>query len=258
MNNNFKKTFFSSLLSVLVIISNLVSIKYTQGYNLILPVNFAIFPFIFLCYLLVLNLSNKKEALSSLLSSVFIQIFILISFVIVTKLNSQNIVPDFASSVNEVFRVSEISIITNLIALIISTFILQYIYDYFSKFKYRLIGVVIAFFSSIVLYGLITIPIINYDFGIDIIYDMLISHLIISFVMTLFVTIFFYLLKEKYNCYNGNKIFIKDMEVVSNNNLLNDSSNVSSKKKSSSKENSDKVTKKQTRKKVTSKKDVKK
>lgn len=211
MSNSFKRVFFSNLLVVLVIISNLIGIKFTNFSELIISSNFITFPFIYLCFLLLCNIANRKEAISSVLSAVFIQIFILLSYVLVTNLGSQNLIPDFANYVNVLFKVDTMYIITNLIALMLSCFVLQYIYEYFRIIGFKLFGTSISVLSAIIVYGLVSVPIINYGFGIDIILDIIMAHLLMSVIMTIIVTILFYLLKDKEYPYNENKIFIKDV-----------------------------------------------
>lgn len=273
MSNSFKKTFFSSLLAVLVIISNLIGIKYTNFGSLILSVNFVTFPFIFLCFLLIMHFSNKKEAFSSLLSAVFIQIFILLSYVLVTNLGSQNVIPDFANYVNGVFKVDEVYILINLVSLMGTTYVFQYIYEYFRIIGYKLLGVSVSLLTSITLYGLITIPIINYDFGLTIILDIIMSHLLMSCFMTVLLTILFYLLKDKEYPYDENKIFINEIEVpitkekidkpidevikIAEKNVLKDKPR-KTKTSSSKRKKSSSATNKQIKKSNSSKKDVKK
>lgn len=210
MNNSFKRSFYSSLIAVLFVISNLVGIKYTNFSGLVLPVSFVTFPFIFLCILLLNNICNKKESSSAVLSAVFIQVFILLSYIIVGNLGTQNIIPDFANYVNVVFKVDEVYIITNLIAFMLSNYVLQYILEYFRIVGYRLIGVVISVLSALVLYGLITIPVINYGFGSEIIFEILMCHIIMSCIMTMLITVLYYILKDKEYPYEENKVLVND------------------------------------------------
>lgn len=266
MNNNFRKIFFSNLLVVLIVISNLVGVKFTNFNGLILSVNFVVFPFVYLCFLLINNYTNKKEAILSVLSGVFIQIFILLTYLLVTKLGSQNLIPDFASYINVVFRIDEVYIITNLISLMISCFVLHYIYEYFRIIGYKLLGCVLSLLTSTILYGLISIPVINYGFGIEIILDIIMGHIIMSVIMTVLITILFYLLKDKEYPYNENKLFIKDINLETPKNkkdkaideVIKISENKKKKdtiKKNKTKKNDSKVTKKKD---TNSKKDVKK
>lgn len=213
MSNNFKRILYSNFLVVLVIISNLVGIKFTNFSNLVISVNFVVFPFIYLFFLLISNIGKSRDAISTVLSAVFIQIFVLLIYIVVTNLGAQSLIPDFANYVNIVFHVDEIYIIINLIALMVSCFILQYIYEYFRVIRYGLLGTVISILSAIIVYGLITIPINNYGFGFDIIVDIMMGHLMMSVVMTILVTILFYLLKRAEYPYEGNNVFIKEINI---------------------------------------------
>ena len=197
----------------LLIISNLIGIKYTNFSGMIISVNFVVFPFIYLCILMLNSISDKKDANTSLISAVFIQIFILLIYLFVTKLGSQNIIPDFANYVNMVFKIDLVYIIINLIAILISSYILQYIYEYFRIIGYKLLGTVISLLSSIILYGIISIPIINYGFGMGIVLKIMVSHLIMACLMTFLNTIIFYLLKDREYPYEEDKIFIKEIKV---------------------------------------------
>ena len=56
MNKEFKRTFFTSLLAVLLVISNLIGLKLTNFFDLTISVDFLTFPFTFLCTLLIYRL----------------------------------------------------------------------------------------------------------------------------------------------------------------------------------------------------------
>ena len=69
----------------------------------------------------------------------------------------------------------------------------------------------ISVISAIILYGLITIPVVNYGFGKDIVLSMIICHLLISCLMCFVIVLLFYLLK----CRDEERefIFIKDINI---------------------------------------------
>jgi len=173
MRNNLKKTFFSNLLIALVIVSNLVGTKYTIFNGLIISSNFILLPFIYLCLLLINNFNSKKEMWVSLFSSVVIQIILLLFYIFITGFSVQKIIPDLGTFVNIIFKVDIMYIIINLVSLIISTFVLHYIYEYFRIVGYKLLGCVLSILSTLILYGLISIPFINYEYGMIIILDMM-------------------------------------------------------------------------------------
>lgn len=213
MLNIYKVKFFSSLLVVLVVVSNLIGIKFTNFNDLIISVNFITLPFIYLCFLLIYNFSNKKEAYCSLFNGIIIQLVFLFIYFLVVNFNNQSIIPDATRYIDVVFKIDFIYILINLISLAVSTFVLYYIYEYFRIIGYKLLGTVISVLSAIILYGLITIPIINYNFGTYIVLDMLMGHLLMATFMTIIVTIMFYILKDKDYPYEVNKIFINDINI---------------------------------------------
>jgi len=88
--------------------------------------------------------------------------------------------------------------------------VLQYIDGYFKVVGYQLFGTFVSLFIAIILYGLITIPIINYGFGIDIVLKMIMCHLLMSVIMTILIMSLYYLLKEDDSSHDKNKKFIKD------------------------------------------------
>ena len=89
MRQSFKKTFFTSLLAVLLVISNLIGLKLTSFFDLTISVDFLTLPFTFLCTLLIYNIAGKKSAYESILTAALIQIFILITYTITISLGSQ-------------------------------------------------------------------------------------------------------------------------------------------------------------------------
>lgn len=214
MNNNFKRMFLSSLLSVLFIVSNLIGQKYTNFMGLTLSVSFLLYPFVYLCILLILNTFGRKEALESIVVTVFIQIFILLGYVMAVNLGSQAIIPDMALEVNTLFRVDEIQIMSSIIGFLISGYILIYIYEYMQIIGYKLLGVVCSVLSSIILYGLITITINMYAYGgLNMILEMILCHIIMAVIITIVITIIFYILKDRDNFYKKSNVFIKDVNL---------------------------------------------
>ena len=76
MDRDFKKTFFTSLLAVLLVVSNLIGLKLTNFLDLTISVDFLTYPFTFLCTLLIYNFAGKKKAYESVLVAALIQIFL--------------------------------------------------------------------------------------------------------------------------------------------------------------------------------------
>ncbi len=197
MSREFKKTFFSSLLVVLLVISNLLSVKYTSFLDLTVPVSVFVFPFTFLCTLMLVNLGGKKVAYRGVLVASLIQIFITISYAIAVRLGIQTEIPDLAVHVNKVFDVNEMNLLASIVAFITSNCLLIYIYDIFKKYKKEFLGIALgllaALFSNTIIFELIASRENDFMFIIN----MLLSNIIVSIIMLIIITIIFYILKEK-------------------------------------------------------------
>ena len=152
MKSDFKKIFFSSLLTVLFVVSNLIGLKYTSFNGMLVSVNFITYPFIMLCILILMDTFGKKETYHSILSAVFIQVFILLSYSLVVKMNNQLIIPDISMSVNEVFTVDEISILTSLIGFMISNYIIVFLFSFFKKNGKKILGVISGTFVALIIW----------------------------------------------------------------------------------------------------------
>lgn len=218
MSREFKKTFFTSLLAVLLVISNLIGLKLTNFLDLTISVDFITYPFTFLCTLLIMNLGGKRSAYQAVLISALLQIFITISYTMAIKLGTQTMIPDLAVYVNELFKVREVNIIASLIGFLTSHYVLIYIYDNFKKYGKELYGVVIGLLGSLFLNSVIYLLITLKDYEIMFVINMLLSNIIISIIMLVIMTILFYLLKEK----NVEEIFIDGMNINVSNYVNND------------------------------------
>lgn len=197
MDRDFKKTFFTSLLAVLLVVSNLIGLKLTNFLDLTISVDFLTYPFTFLCTLLIYNFAGKKKAYESVLVAALIQIFLVLSYTFAVKLGSQSVIPDSSAYVNELFKVNELNILGSLLAFLVSNYVLIYIYENFKNYGKELIGVVmsllVALFLKATIYLVITLN--GYDFIFII--NMLLSNIIISLIMLVIITVLFYLLREK-------------------------------------------------------------
>lgn len=197
MTKEFKKTFFTSLLVVLLIVSNLIGLKLTNFLNLTISVNFITYPFTFLCTLLILNMGGKKSAYQAILISAIIQIFITISYTLAVSLGTQSVIPDSSVYVNELFKVKDLNIIASLIAFLVSHYVLIYIFDCFLKVKKELYGVVVGLLGSLFLNSAIYLFITLYEYETLFIVNMLLSNILISIIMVIIITILYFILKEK-------------------------------------------------------------
>jgi len=196
MKSDFKKIFFSSLMPVLFIISNLFCLKYTTFGEMIVPVSFITYPFIMLCILIILDKYGKKEVYNTIISTVFIQIFILLSYSLAIKMNNQMIIPDLADAINSVFAVDEVMILSSLIAFMFSSYIIIYLFNMFKRHSKKILGVIMGVLSSLTMPGFINIIILNYNEGKELFANLILSHLSISVIMTIIITILFCILKE--------------------------------------------------------------
>ena len=196
MSREFKKTFFTSLMAVLLVVSNLIGLKLTNFFDLTISVDFLTYPFIYLCTLLIYNTGDKKAAYQSILVAALIQIFITISYTLAISLGDQSVMPDMATYVNVLFKIDETKILASLLAFLVSNYVLVYICENFKKYSKQLFGIVmgllVALFVNSTIYLLITLR----DYEIIYILNMLLSSIIISIIMVVIITILFYLLKE--------------------------------------------------------------
>ena len=197
MNKEFKRTFFTSLLAVLLVISNLIGLKLTNFFDLTISVDFLTFPFTFLCTLLIYNMGGKKKAYESILVASLIQIFIIISYTLAIKLGSQAIMPDLSEYVNTLFKVDEAKILSSLLAFLISHYVLIYIYENFKNYGKELFGVVISLLVALFLKATIYLVITLNGYDSIFIINMLLSNIIIAIILDIVITILFYLLREK-------------------------------------------------------------
>lgn len=197
MNKEFKRTFFTSLLAVLLVISNLIGLKLTNFFDLTISVDFLTFPFTFLCTLLIYNIGGKKKAYESILVASLIQIFIIISYTLAIKLGNQAIMPDLSEYVNTLFKVDEAKILSSLLAFLISHYVLIYIYENFKNYGKELFGVVISLLVALFLKATIYLVITLNGYDSIFIINMLLSNIIIAIILDIVITILFYLLREK-------------------------------------------------------------
>lgn len=205
MKNDLKKIFFCSLLTTLFVISNLVGFKYTYFMDMVVSVNFITYPFITLCILILLHMFGKKDTYYAIISTVFIQVFVLFGYSIIVNMGQQMIIPDLSNSVNDVFRVNEISILASLIGFLGSNYIIIFLYDFFEKHGKRIIGVILGTILSLAIYGLVYILICYFSFEKEILVNMMFGYGLVNLFMSVFIIILFYLLKGKDLIYTEEK-----------------------------------------------------
>ena len=196
MNKEFKKNFFTCLLAVLLVVSNLIGKKYTIFMDMAIGVDFVTFPFTFLCTLLILNLGDKKDAYRSILSASVIQLLITISYTIAINLGSQSIIADQGPFVNEIFKVNQFNILSSVLTFMLSHCLLIYIYENFKHFNKELYGIIIGLLGALFLNSVMFVSLTLKGLEFMIIINTLIGNIIVDIVMIFIITIIFYILKE--------------------------------------------------------------
>ena len=213
MSKEFKQAFFTSLMTVLLVVSNLLCLKLTSLLDLTVAVSVFVYPFTFLCTLLIINIGGKKSAYRAVIIAALIQIFITISYYLAVKLGTQTEIPDMAAHVNAVFKVNEINLIASIIAFITSNCTLIYIYDSFKQYGKELYGIALGLLAALFL-NIIIYQLINYQSYSDVmvVINNLLSNVIVSLLMLIIITIIFYLLKEPdVNKYRSDDLAIEDV-----------------------------------------------
>ena len=198
MNKEFKKSFYMCLLVVLLIISNLIGLKFTHFMDITIGVDFITFPFTFLCTLMIINLGGKKEAYRSILIAGVIQLLITISYTIAVNLGNQSLMPDMANYVNAVFKVDQLKILTSVLAFMVSHTILIYIYETFKNYDKELYGLVIGLLGSMFVNSVIFLTLTLRSYETIFIINMLLSNIIVDIIMLIIIVVLFYILKERH------------------------------------------------------------
>lgn len=196
MTREFKRTFFSSSLAVLLIITNLICIKYTNFAGYVLPVSFITYPLMSLAIVMLVDIYGRKTAKQAIISSFIIQALFLVLYLLITKLSNQSIFPDLAIEVNKVFEIDIVNIITSLCTFGILSFVVANLYEGFKLKGQRSIGSIISMFVFIVLYGAIYILITNYSLEFKVLIKLLYTHLLSSFLMTMVCYGLYYVLRD--------------------------------------------------------------
>lgn len=197
MNRDFKKTFFTCLMAVLLVISNLIGMKLTTFMNVTIGIEFITFPFTFLCTLLIINYGDKRDAYRSILVAGIIQLLITISYTLATSLQSQTVIADYSVYVNELFKINETNILASVLAFIVSHCLLIYIYENFKFLKKELFGLLIGLLGSMSLHTIIYLLITMSEYSSEIVVDMLVANIVMNLIIEVLIIGLFYLLREK-------------------------------------------------------------
>lgn len=218
MSREFKKTFFTSLMAVLLVISNLICYKLTNFFDLTISMSFITYPFTFLCTLLIYNMGGKKSAYGAVIVAVLIQAFIIVSYSLTVNIGTQAAIPDMASHINEVFKINETDLLASIVSFLASQYLLIYVYDNFKTYKKEFSGVVLGLLGALFLDNLIYKIATLYDHELSYVVNNLLSGIIISLVMVVIITIIYYILKEK----DIETVEITDMNINVNKYKTND------------------------------------
>jgi len=196
MTREFKRTFFSSSLTVLLIITNLICIKYTNFAKFVLPISFITYPLMSLAIVMLVDMYGRKTAKQAVISSFIIQILMLIIYLLITKLSDQSIYPDLAIEINKVFEIDIVNIITSLLSFGILSFVTINLFDSFKVKGQRSIGSIISIFVFTVLYGAIFLLITKYSLEFKELVKLLYTHLLCAVLMTMICYGLYYVLRE--------------------------------------------------------------
>lgn len=164
-----RKIFFSILLGVLLVISNIVAIKITVIAKLPLSCSIFVYPFTFLCTSVITELYGAKDARKSVLYAALIQVIVLLAYIAVVNVPNQITTIDEANALQKALApygnngnyYPEIRpLIASLVAFVISQLVIIGMYSFAKKNTFKLIGialsVVIAMIVDTTLYVLIS------------------------------------------------------------------------------------------------------
>ena len=210
MTREFKRTFFSSLIAVLLIISNLIGLKYTNFANYVLPVNFITYPLISLCIVMLVDLYGRRTAKQSVYVAFFLQVFMLIIYLLTTNLSSQTTISDMAFEVNRVFNININAIVTSLVAYLALSYVTINLFESFKNRNQKSIGSLVCIFSFTVLYGAVYILMTNYTLGYEVLIKLLYTHLVSALFMTMISYGLYYVFRETFDFYEPEMVSTKD------------------------------------------------
>ena len=160
MTKDGRKIFFSALLAVLLVMSNILALKITVVAKLPLACSFFVYPFTFLCTVAITELYGHKSSLKSVLSAVLIQIIVLVLITITLNLPNQIDTIDKSNALAVLFGNSSAagivfpdlrSIIASLIGFVVSQIICIYLYKFARKNTFKGVAIALAVLLGIIL-----------------------------------------------------------------------------------------------------------
>lgn len=148
-----RKMFFSALLGVLLVISNIVAIKMTVVAKLPLSCSIFVYPFTFLCTSVITELYGSKDARKSVFFALLIQVIVLIAYIAVINVPNQIDTIEQANSLQRILTPFGANgnyypelrpIIASLVAFVISQLINIVVYTFSKKYTFKLIAVALS------------------------------------------------------------------------------------------------------------------
>lgn len=148
-----RKLFFSTLLGVLLVVSNIVAVKMTVIAKLPLSCSIFIYPFTFLCTALIADLYGNKDARKSVLFAVIIQIIVLLVYTIAVNVPNQIDTIDKANALQRVLTPFASNgryypdlriIIASLVAFSLGQLVNISLYSFSKKNTFKLIAVALS------------------------------------------------------------------------------------------------------------------
>lgn len=210
MTREFKRTFFSSSIAILLIITNIIGLKYTNFASFVLPVSFITYPLISLCVIMLVDLYGRKTAKQAVNTAFILQLFMLLVYLLVTSLSNQTIISDMAYEINRVFRIDIVSIVTSLIVYLALCFVITNLFDHFKLRNQKSLGSLACIFIFTLLFGSINLLVSNYQEGYEVLLKLLYTHLLCSLFMTMICYGLYYVFRENFDYTEPEMVSTKD------------------------------------------------
>ena len=210
MTKEFKRTFFSSSIAVLLIVSNIIGLKYTTFASFVLPLSFITYPLISLCVIMLVDLYGRKTAMQAVYTAFVLQLFMLLVYLLTTSLANQTVVSDMAYEINRILRIDIVSVITSLIVYLALCFVITNLFDRFKLRNQKSIGSLACIFLFTLLFGAINILVNNYQEGYELLLKLMYTHLLCSLFMTMISYGLYYVLRENFDYTEPEMVSTKD------------------------------------------------
>lgn len=148
-----RKLFFTTLLTVLLIVSNIIAIKMTVVAKLPLSCSVFVYPFTFLCTSIIAELHGNHEARKSVLFALIIQIIVLLIYIFIANLPNQIDTIDKANALQKVLTPFSSNgkyypelrqVISSLLAFTLGQLVNISLYSFAKKNTFKIIAVALA------------------------------------------------------------------------------------------------------------------